>query len=357
MLDSKGRVVGIISALTDVSELVKDGSHFACGIGLYDKKGNLTGQAKEQIQQALAGSQTSSYTGLTQALREALESYPGQLASLLDKEDIYILMPKSDIHNNSPPPFSFYDSDDKFITSFTQDSRIYLPFGLVVLLVKTQEEQLLKDIIDFERKNIREGFEDPEEARFLAKRVLAAIYSESKAEVTFLDLVNEGYRIELLEETNKDRDDSFYLNLGAKRINVKLSLRGDQSIHPGKISFLVVESLRIIFVENFYPCFPREKKGRGRALLRHLLDRPEYSGYRVLAWASPGLRKSFSRMIDFQPVVVDSDDSEACDRIGKKLATELSQPYNQIQFMSNPALYEKLQEIFFSGFNIYGVVP
>jgi len=172
-------------------------------------------------------------------------------------------------------------------------------------------------------------------------------------EYSYADLVAEGYVVNIHPPETDDV-------LDVPRINVEILAEGGERDNLAKISYLVIEDYGpggrgTIVIENFYPNFPEERKGRGRALLRYLLSRPEYSGYQVVSYASEQFQASFLQMAEYGPMT-DTEGETVYNRIGKRMIDELSSRDWVQYFVQNVALYEKLQEIWFSA-TLYGRVP
>ncbi len=111
---------------------------------------------------------------------------------------------------------------------------------------------------------------------------------------------NEGYRLDIKEKSGR----------GVEGLEVNVFNKAGRMINPEAIKILIYPNQKVIVIDRFYPGFPvplseEEKVGRGRALLRHLIDPDKYGGFRVISFASPELRKSFLKMTDFSPQIED----------------------------------------------------
>ncbi|MBM3251307.1 MAG: response regulator, partial [Candidatus Omnitrophica bacterium] len=164
----------------------------------------------------------------------------------------------------------------------------------------------------------------------------------SQAECTYSDLLAEGYRFEVVEEIDWD--------FGVPRKTVKIWFNGEEVI-GANVTFLVIAQFKTIVIERVYPKFPNQRNGRGRALLRQLLIRPEYAGYHVVALGLEPFKKSFSKMYEFSPII---GYSEIYPRVARSMLCELNKlrPETKIEFQ----LIKYLKEIW-SYANLYGVVP
>ncbi|MCX5707194.1 MAG: sialidase family protein, partial [Candidatus Omnitrophica bacterium] len=156
-------------------------SPLACGVGVYGENRKLTEEAKNKVEGVLKyDNQIYNYAKLPNELRERIGQY-NELLPILGKEDICIVIPDSDIHNNSPP-FLWHEYDEKsnkitkFIISYARDNKIYLPFSLTRLLKNSPS--LLQAIIDFERNNLKEGKEDLQRAEDLSNMIKLLLSSE-----------------------------------------------------------------------------------------------------------------------------------------------------------------------------------
>lgn len=122
------------------------------------------------------------------------------------------------------------------------------------------------------------------------------------------------------------------------------------------IEYLVVPETEDVIIRNFYPNFPEQKKGRGRALLRYIMARhPEYAGYRISALASPTFQSSFLKMQEYDPMA-DLEGESVYERAGQSILKELESETVMSMFMGKPALYEKLQR-HFEELTLLGRIP
>ncbi len=164
-----------------------------------------------------------------------------------------------------------------------------------------------------------------------------------KLELSYQDLEEEGYKAVVSEEEKA----------GYKEIRVKVSHEGDDLYSD--ILIKVVEISKTVVIEQFYPEFPADRKGRGRALLRKLLLTPEYSGYRVIASASEWFQKSFLQMEDFEPMAT-IEGANIYDEAGKEAVRDLNELLTHPTFMSNPELWAKLIDAWEDA-TLFGIVP
>lgn len=161
-------------------------------------------------------------------------------------------------------------------------------------------------------------------------------------------LLSEGYRVELHREFDEA--------LGAKRVKVEIfSKEGWKNLHAS-VSFLVIDEFETIIIENLYPNFPEERKGRGRALLRYLLSRPEYSGYSVIASALVTFQQSFLKMEEYGPMANIEEAPSVWERVSRQLLEKLGSSYYVNKFANKGALYELLSDAL-TFTQIYGTVP
>lgn len=173
------------------------------------------------------------------------------------------------------------------------------------------------------------------------------------AEYSYEDLVAEGYVVKIHPP---EMDEA----LNVPRINVDILSEGGERNNYARISYLVIEGYGVdsrgtIVIENLYPEFPEERKGRGRALLRHLLSRSEYAGYQVVSYASEQFQNSFLEMTEYEPMT-NSEGETVFSRVGQAMIDYLYTEEGMRPFVRRVALYEKLQEIWFNA-TLYGRVP
>lgn len=107
------------------------------------------------------------------------------------------------------------------------------------------------------------------------------------------DLVEEGYSIEI--KTKMIGEDM-------RKLDVRLKQHG--RFLPGSLVVLTqYPKQRVVDISLFYPDFPQEKRGRGRALLRHILEKAGLQGYTVTSLASTSFRRSLGLMHDLRAEV------------------------------------------------------
>lgn len=106
----------------------------------------------------------------------------------------------------------------------------------------------------------------------------------------------EGYEI-LRTDSTPDPDSGY---------DVSVEIRKNGQLvpgvsHPVDVQMRVEPLFKTVYIRQFYPEFAQDKRGRGRALLRRLLDR--HPGYDVIVYSdSPSFQKSFGRMLDMNPL-------------------------------------------------------
>lgn len=177
-------------------------------------------------------------------------------------------------------------------------------------------------------------------------------YSDDPPVHTYSDLISEGYEIEETDVVNGA--------IKVPEVKVKIFRRSPEGTTEdmlSNISFKVIDQMRTIVIDNFYPRFPEPANGRGKALFRYLFNRPEYSGYHIIAYALEPLQRSFIKMEEFQPMAdVEQGQPPVSERIGKEMMNEMDTFYGEAQFLDNPELFEVLKEDWETA-TIYGVVP
>ncbi|MDD4956949.1 MAG: hypothetical protein PHQ61_04800 [Candidatus Omnitrophica bacterium] len=167
-------------------------------------------------------------------------------------------------------------------------------------------------------------------------------------DTTYQDLLDEGYSFSVSEEYDS--------NLGTARNYVDITYPGAERPERARISYIVVPETKVIIIDEFYPEFPEERKGRGRALLRHLLSRQEYAGYDVIALASGEFQRSFMKMPEYQPMAEADGGGSIYDRAGAGKVNALGSPEVMISFIGNPGLYEYIKGSWESA-TLCGIVP
>ncbi|MHB8155533.1 MAG: fructose-bisphosphatase class II, partial [Candidatus Omnitrophota bacterium] len=206
------------------------------------------------------------------------------------------------------------------ITGWGMDNRLSSDEdGNLWIKKEGKEDELLLDII----------------AKYIPGRAASPIKSDS--------LASEGYRVAL----GGEKDELLQVLRKEARI-----YKDGKEIKDVEVSFLVFEDHKTIFIENFYPNFPKEKRGRGRAILRFLLRSPEYAGYYVISQASDSFQKSFSLLSEYSPIIDKDGESNIYNRVGKKAIKTL----NNLRSGENDLVIEKLIELWFYA-NIFGIVP
>ena len=116
----------------------------------------------------------------------------------------------------------------------------------------------------------------------------------------------------------------------------------------GSIKLQVFPQQKVIWIMSFYPNFPYEKVGRGRALLKQILESKKFQGYHILASAKEGFRKSLQK-IGYQmeaseaPLKLESR-KEFLDMLGSKSFEGLDQQS------------QHLLRLFIELSNIHGIV-
>ncbi len=116
-----------------------------------------------------------------------------------------------------------------------------------------------------------------------------AMSEKSSANYTGAVFPKEGYSINLSRNTN---------SLFAPE-SLTVSLYKDQKLQSDQILFYIFPKQRVIYISLFSPRFPHERLGRGRALLRSILNSNEYAGFHVIASANSFFRGSLRQMPDF----------------------------------------------------------
>ncbi len=167
-------------------------------------------------------------------------------------------------------------------------------------------------------------------------------------DVAFADLIAEGYNVVEHEEFDE--------TLKTKRVRVEVFANNGKDDLNSWIKFLVVTECRTIIIDKFYPYFPEETRGRGRALLRYLLSRTEYAGYVVISNASEQFQKSFLKMSEYELITSIEHGEPVLNAFRKKGLNDLEHPEQAMNFMEKLELYEKLKEQWRTT-SIYGVVP
>jgi len=149
------------------------------------------------------------------------------------------------------------------------------------------------------------------------------------------------YRVEV------DREIDEYFNVPRFKVAI-FGLDGEKT---GKgVSYLVDAEHQTIFIENFYPNLPKDKKGNGRELLRTLILRQEYVGYKVIAIASDSFQRSFQKLDDFKPIVGNHD--LIYQEVGRHVLAQLEREVNT----HNPRWVEKLKDLWYFA-DLFGTVP
>ena len=125
--------------------------------------------------------------------------------------------------------------------------------------------------------------------------------------------------------------------------------------YQASVSFLVYDMVKTIVIEDYYPRFPHEKKGRSRAFLRQLWSGPEYAGYKLICNAAEPFRRSFIQMKEFSPMVAEGAKS-LFEEAGKEAAEELD---NEEMLIKNVNMLEAIEVLKADWLyaNLYGIVP
>ena len=191
---------------------------------------------------------------------------------------------------------------------------------------------------------------EPEELyarlKALADQAMTTVGVEVE-ELTWKDLEEkEGYSLDIKKTNNKD---------GTTHVQVFLKQRGN--LISSIMHFEVFEDQKILFVSRFYPSFPQERKGRGRALLKEIFKRLGYKGFSVLSLASNELQSSLSKMseYDFKLAIeplMQEDDSVLSNGV-KELFTKISM-LNDSQ--TKPSVRKKLMQ-YLEETNVLGKTP
>ncbi|MCF7917307.1 MAG: sugar transferase, partial [Candidatus Omnitrophica bacterium] len=170
-------------------------------------------------------------------------------------------------------------------------------------------------------------------------------FLDSLEEFSYQDLEKEGYRVSLEPEIDSV--------LGIERVKVRIFKNG-QELSGVNVSFLVFDQFKTIEIENFYPNFPHQRRGRGRALLRFLINQPKYAGYQIISLATQSFQKSFQKAEEFNPAVdVDSDELEL---IKERFLRSLEEPEQVNSWLQNPTSMEHLKKAWEST-TLFGIVP
>ncbi len=174
---------------------------------------------------------------------------------------------------------------------------------------------------------------------------------QTEEEYTYEMLLEEGFKITLPEKTKISK------HYGIPVVTAKV-YRKDGSFQGG-ILLYIVEDCKTIIIDKCEPQFKKERKGRGRALLRHILSRPEYAEYKVIVRASSSFQKSFARMYEYQPVTEHINGSRAvADIIQKNVLNKITEPSQLISVGEayRDKTFELLQDHCTLA-TLYGVVP
>jgi guanylate kinase/ribosomal protein S18 acetylase RimI-like enzyme len=87
-----------------------------------------------------------------------------------------------------------------------------------------------------------------------------------------------------------------------KEFTIKQLKRNGQIIEAGHISWLAFMHQRVVYLERFFPEFPVERAGRGRALLLTLLAETGFENFQIISYASHELQRSWRKLpVEFKP--------------------------------------------------------
>ncbi|MFH2138636.1 MAG: hypothetical protein ABII88_09020 [Candidatus Omnitrophota bacterium] len=178
--------------------------------------------------------------------------------------------------------------------------------------------------------------------------LLCAGFPDEVADASYADLLFEGYSTKI----HKSFDAVYKIS----RVTVEIFADSGNISLGSQISFLVCSEMRLIILEEFHPNFPQARNGRGRALLRFVLTRPEYAGYSILANASEPFQRSFSKMYEYEPLVFINEGSSALKKSGEEILVDLESHFNLQFFIERPELFEHVREYCLVA-TLFGVVP
>jgi RNA polymerase sigma factor (sigma-70 family) len=147
----------------------------ACGLGVYGPEGRVDARAQKKVKRIIEKAKREDRLVRYQELnvdRKGEIKLPPQILSLIDKDNIYLLLPDSGITSRGPPAIIWHERQRRFLIAGTYDSTIILPYTLVTLLTQANREDLLRKIIAHEERHLVSAREDTKEAEKLARDVI-----------------------------------------------------------------------------------------------------------------------------------------------------------------------------------------
>jgi len=233
------------------------------------------------------------------------------------------------------------------------------------LVLNTSADKKTRLVMDFEKKRYEDGIltlpckvVDRSAGRISNYRVKISPtgkidvfhreeeHAESeKKEFSPEDFLEEGYEFDIVKNVRKD--------IGAEENRVIITRRHQNPAVGSNVAFLVIPELKTIVVEVFYPNF-RPSKGKGRALLKYLLNRPQYEGYHIIGTATAQSKRAFASIPEFDTVVDDRG------LIARRMKEAFEMPIDSHSLRDwaaeHPELIEYLRKAWGNA-NSYGRVP
>jgi len=163
----------------------------------------------------------------------------------------------------------------------------------------SREQMLRIAVHNKDEKAARDMLGVGEMGLFLEKISLAN--SAGNEDCTFADLEAEGYSVKTnLKDYGYRQELYVYL------------FKDGQEVKGVYLTFYIYPQFKTIEIKDFYPSFPKpqaekEKIGRGRALLRHIIKPDLYGGYDVIATAVPSFAKSFVKIREWNPLSLEEN--------------------------------------------------
>ncbi|MBF0483328.1 MAG: hypothetical protein HQL25_01345 [Candidatus Omnitrophica bacterium] len=181
------------------------------------------------------------------------------------------------------------------------------------------------------------------------KHDLALLAEVETKEMTWEDLVAEGYSIKYVPYYDEIKMSAgFRINVYKHRQRVDSDIEID--IYP---------DFNLINIRSFYPEFPHETKGRGRALLRHILSAKKFAGYKIVSTASIPLCDSLRKMTDFNFEIY--YDPAYADEFGtfpgEALEKEIQLIRQNKKYYSLTESARNILELVLYAANVFGKVP